>query len=125
MSTEKVEDCKTEIHFEISQIQERHSVFSIEKFNYGHGTFYQKFKNLIPVVFHNHLKWLESFEISVVEGHSGKFQFVVNGVTILKAEEVASILVNLVHLVHNVEKSPVNVRFESYVIMKFTTNKEV
>lgn len=92
-------------------ITQKDALFADKKFNYGSGSFYQKFKNKVDPRFYDSLKSLKEVDLYIKENLSADhFSFVVMLADEHQAHNVARIMLDVCKNVHNVkieEKVPV------------------
>lgn len=101
-----VETTGFSIQFQLKEI-ERSPLFSFEKFNYGGGSFYQKYKNHVSQDFFETLKSFKDFDIRLMDGQSNHFKFILVGD--INIETVNMIAENILKFTKEIHKSLENV----------------
>lgn len=98
----------------------RDKVFNFTEFNYGSSaSFFQKFKNKIPVEYHDDLRSLKDIDVYVVDQHQDHFTFNMTGVDQDTAVKVSMIVLNLCKIVHGF-KNPVQLTLTRRVLVEQT-----
>jgi len=96
-----IEICGFHFSFTLDGIGFRDESFQIEQFNYGSGTYYQKFKNKVPVELHDDLKAMKDVDVSVMDGLGENFMFVTNTSNEDEAHEQAKRVLRICKSIHN------------------------
>lgn len=100
MAIKEIEVTGFQIHMNLNG-QERSKLFSVEKFNYGGGSLFQKFKHHVPKGIAERLKVFKDLDIYVSDGLSSSFVFTLVGSDKNTAVELAYCLSEIVAHVHD------------------------
>ena len=86
--------------FVLASIDKRDDLFSFEKFNYGGGSFFQKFKAKVSEKHHDLLKSLKNSDVSIQDGSNTQFSFCIVGDDEVEAKRVADVIMTVCKDVH-------------------------
>lgn len=107
--------------FKFSGLETRDKSFEFESFNYGGGSFYQRFKSKVPAELHAVLKSIKNVDMYIMDNKGDTFSFV----ALIKDEQKVHELINQVLLicktVHQYTQ-PVEVSIKKRVLIEETSD---
>lgn len=98
---------------------DRSVLLTNEKFNYGGGSFYQKFKNHVNVEGHDGLKAIKDADVYMKDNFGDTFEFFTTNTDEFDVRNTALVLLNLCKDIHKFE-GKVSISFSRTILVEET-----
>lgn len=110
--------------FTLDGIERRDKSFEMANFNYGGGSFYQKFKAKIPVELHADLKVLKDVDVYINDGFDNKFTFITKETDQIEVREIIKRVLRICKAVHNYTE-PVEISIMRRLLVEETSKEMI
>jgi len=108
--------------FTFAGVERRDPAFEMANFNYGGGSFYQKFKAKVPVELHDDLKALKNVDIYINDGFDNKFTFITGETEQGEVREIIKRVLRICKAVHGYT-APVEVSIMKRLLVEETSKE--
>lgn len=108
--------------FTLVGVERRDKSFEMANFNYGGGSFYQKFKAKVPVELHDDLKVLKDVDVYINDGFDNKFTFITTVTDQVKVRDIIKRVLRVCKAVHKTNE-PVEVSIVKRLVVEESTQE--